>query len=1199
MEPAKTRQARWDLVWALSALVYNLLITEFLASKGLEWTDVSISMAAISLAFISRETYWQTRTRSLFRGKSQLLLPWILSVLPMVGVALLWTAPWKETRTVRIVIDGSGNMESYFREVLTELKIGEDLVREDIDIELSIFGAGLSGREGCDDYATLVPTSPKYKSLDAISSTVDEILPSVTNGRGGLHEALLETIRRSGTGSRWTQILVVTRGADEMCDSLNAQQLLDAMESSGGSIELVVMTVGEMGDFEIGEVEKYALGNHIHVDDISDLSREILAYLNSSPSSPSHRTLRVRRLLKQAEASLDSHPRRSLLLTLQALDVAGDDQTWGPISESYLRSILSSSGRNHLIGPGEHKYFAGIEISLQGQWLVSISYKGDALNSIVRNDEQLKDTGDWKAVLWDLTNDFAFEGGFVLPEYEEGFGRPVFSPDERWLVMGNFEGNILLWRIEGGGRPTLIDTDNCGYGSSVTATAFSPDSRWLVAAFESQGFCAWKLGAGGSTGIPQEIGTSEGSTYFLRFTSDGRWLIGTGFSPNVFRWQVQSGDLFSAGLQSLDLGDDLALSLITDDNRWLITMSDTRRLDIWDIDSPELRNPHFSAEPHEGSPTGLSASSDGGWLATFDDFTSTIWMLGDDPTEILSFPIDCGRAPPKSIAFSHNSKLAALLNSEGDICVWKLSADSLRASPLRLKAHNGGAGLEVEFSPADEWLVSIGGDSALRLWRVNRIVDLYEYRIRNPRMAPEHVFRGHDVGISDFFFGIGNRWLVTVGYDDTVIMWDLSSSTPFAIPETYSIPCGYGGKMELSLDDRWLALGSTWKDGGSLIEITNSAVHTWDTCLGNGEEPFSDLAFGMDGDLLVTGSTSGRVVLWELAQPERPLRSRTLFDLGEPVTTLDLSPDDNWLVVGGLYGSIVVWNMQGEPSAANPIQLASQGSEITGVEYCDKGGWFAYASRGGTVAIWIFPPNNNVGFVPIMEAEKGPLQLLSLALDCKWLAVSIASDVYLWKLNDTGTGYEGLTILSDHTANITDLDFSYGGRFVGASAFDRTVYLWELVEDSPAVHPIRLPKLAGDVYSIAFSHDEEWIATGSLVDATGDHEIGLWSIHSLMELSTPQPIMLGATDGSPTGMSFSSNDEWLAVMAGSEIHRFSLGIEHTNSLACQAANRNLSKEEWLRYSPLDQYPWLCLKLPLGDGIEQNEVDRPAIQSDSS
>jgi RNA polymerase sigma factor (sigma-70 family) len=111
----------------------------------------------------------------------------------------------------------------------------------------------------------------------------------------------------------------------------------------------------------------------------------------------------------------------------------------------------------------------------------------------------------------------------------------ALSPDERWVLEGNWDGRLRLWDIASG---KLLRTFS-GPDGKIYKVAFSPDGRRALAgALEDHAVYVWDVGTG------KELRRFEGHARhvdWVAFSPDGRRALSCGPDQTVRLWHVETG----------------------------------------------------------------------------------------------------------------------------------------------------------------------------------------------------------------------------------------------------------------------------------------------------------------------------------------------------------------------------------------------------------------------------------------------------------------------------------------------------------------------------------------------------------------------------------------------------------------------------------------------------------------------------------
>ncbi|MGY6126037.1 nSTAND1 domain-containing NTPase [Paraburkholderia strydomiana] len=287
-----------------------------------------------------------------------------------------------------------------------------------------------------------------------------------------------------------------------------------------------------------------------------------------------------------------------------------------------------------------------------------------------------------------------------------------------------------------------------------------------------------------------------------------------------------------------------------------------------------------------------------------------------------------------------------------------------------------------------------------------------------------------------------------------------------------------------------------------------------------GAQSPTNLAISGDGKLLAV-STTQRVVVWQLAKPDRPLAVLSEKRSGG-FYSVAFSPDDRTLAMGETSGYIDIFDMgcvsgsaaqtvsvdlrnatcggasprkplQGHTEAVRSLafspdgrQLASSSGDRTttiwdlatsmavltltghtdkvfGVAWRPDGMQIASASQDRSVILWRPDASGAVGKLPVDDRV---VTALAYSPDGKRLAAASGSDeVVIWERQSMQR-----VALAAHDGVVTSIAFSPDGTLFASGGWDRTVKLWRADADARSA-PLRVFPQPGRVTSVVFSPD--------------------------------------------------------------------------------------------------------------------------------
>lgn len=343
-------------------------------------------------------------------------------------------------------------------------------------------------------------------------------------------------------------------------------------------------------------------------------------------------------------------------------------------------------------------------------------------------------------------------------------------------------------------------------------------------------------------------------------------------------------------------------------------------------------------------------------------------------------------------------------------------------------------------------------------------------------------------------------------------------------------------------------------------------------------EEISCVAFSPDGSRLASGSWDQTITLWSAATGKKLI---TLVGHTGNVTTIAFSPDGSRLASGSRDETIKLWDVV---TGKEHATLAGHKSSVTSVAFSPDGSRLASGSSDKTITVW----NAAVGKkVQALVGHENTVTSVAFSPDGGRLA-SGSSDqkVKLW---DLATGKEHAT-LAGHNGWVTSVAFSPDGNRLASGSLDQTIKLWDVAGGRESGTLVTLATLAGlttgrkgvalvvphlsdipmavrceSVFSLAFSPDGDWLASGSCFET-----IRLWDARMGKELAT----FTGHISSAVLSITFSPDGSRLA--SGSLDHTIKLwdaaagkGIttcgghkDHVRSVAFSPDGRCLASKTW-------------------------------------
>lgn len=300
-----------------------------------------------------------------------------------------------------------------------------------------------------------------------------------------------------------------------------------------------------------------------------------------------------------------------------------------------------------------------------------------------------------------------------------------------------------------------------------------------------------------------------------------------------------------------------------------------------------------------------------------------------------------------------------------------------------------------------------------------------------------------------------------------------------------------------------------------------------------GEERATALAYSPDGNLLVGGTSTGKVYFWRAA--DGTLLSDWLNQQAA-ISTLAFSPDGALAASAAHDRTVVIWKVEGEQitylttlDLADPVCQEKLDCPVTALTFSPDGAYLAAGVtdtvNGQASAIWLW---NNADWSlvgKLIDPKKqlnGDIHALTFSADGGILYSTSASSVLIWTVADLRLERR----LSGHTDGVSDLALSPDSTRLASASWDSTVRIWRLNQVSPL--STALEGEHGALNAVTYSPD------GSLLAALpGEVAPIFWRLSdgAIFSGLIQEDELVNSFE--PAGLAFSPDGRTLAQTAGS------------------------------------------------------------------
>ncbi|OLB33021.1 MAG: hypothetical protein AUH05_17860 [Ktedonobacter sp. 13_2_20CM_53_11] len=449
----------------------------------------------------------------------------------------------------------------------------------------------------------------------------------------------------------------------------------------------------------------------------------------------------------------------------------------------------------------------------------------------------------------------------------------AFSPDERLLASGSWDGTIKLWDLEYG---ALLWTG--WHADIVESLAFAPNGQMIASCGDDATIRLWDARSGVNV---QTITVQGGTVNCVAWSPDGTQLASGGFDRCIRVWALQ-GTQPATCVQTLSGHTHFVVGLAwSPDGAQLVSGSCDRTVKVWDVASGYVCQ---TLSGHTGWVMNVAWSPDGRTVASagLDD---TIWLWdvkrGSYRTALLGHT-----GHVYSIAFTPDSRHLLSGSEDRTLRVWDVESGQC----VHIIQGYAVSLYDVAWSPDGTQLVSGGTDTLVTLWDV-------------ADRTPLKVLRGHRWVVQGVVWSPDGRFLASSGRDNAIRLWDPATGTCVQLLQDpdYSDTLFWG--VAWSPDGQLLASGS-YMHGVQVWDMTTRS-RRW---VGRAHPTWvRRVAWSPDGSRLASCGDDGTVRLWRATDGTL---LQTLQGHSANVAAVTWSPDGTWLASGGVgrsKGELFLW----------------------------------------------------------------------------------------------------------------------------------------------------------------------------------------------------------------------------------------------------------------------------------------------------
>jgi RNA polymerase sigma factor (sigma-70 family) len=598
----------------------------------------------------------------------------------------------------------------------------------------------------------------------------------------------------------------------------------------------------------------------------------------------------------------------------------------------------------------------------------------------------------------------------------------AYSPDGKKIAAVGGGRAFTLWDAATGKELHQFPnrTASCG-------VAFSPDGKLLATAGDESGRL-WDVASGKELRQLKAAGTLNA----IAFAPDGKTLATAGRDGAVRLWDSGTGE----ERRRIACGQGILFTAaFAPDGKRLASGGTDGTIRLWDAATGEEQR---RLTGHKKAIRSVVFSPAGKLLGSASDDSLRLW---DTATGRQARAFEAKQGSFATLAMSPDGALLASSDADGTITLWDV------ATGTETRHWRGGvrAGRSLAFSPDGKTLASNTiYDGSIRLWDV-------------ATGREHHPCEGHPGFIGVLRFAADNGTLISLGLDQQVLEWDLTTRTP---RHRFSWKTYSAGRVALSPDGNTLAA----YDYGKTHEVRLWDLRTGkpDRVLGKARKHLWVIAFSPDGRLVAAGGDERVIHVWDVREGKEV---RRIEGVDHRVMTLCFSPDGKALACGmdplgdaGGEPTLRLWDVNSGKELRSFARRACVGSLAISpdgkVLASGDGDWGGRSDLGGrseaSVRLW----DTTTGKELCRHNMPGSQEVRAVAFspDGKLIASGGAwtkdSSVLLW---EAATG-RLIRRFQGHHSGVGAVTFAADGLSVASGAGDSTVLIWDITGRRPDGH---------------------------------------------------------------------------------------------------------------------------------------------------
>ena len=419
---------------------------------------------------------------------------------------------------------------------------------------------------------------------------------------------------------------------------------------------------------------------------------------------------------------------------------------------------------------------------------------------------------------------------------------------------------------------------------------------------------------------------------------------------------------------------------------------------------------------------------------------------------LLSRSMKIGKEPVKSAIFSPDAQHAVVLSGSSTLEIYRIQ-NGKRIRVISSREHEA---VSLILHAGGKLAVTGGKDDTVRIWETDQTTALA-------------VLRGHLSAVSVLALNPGGTILASGSLDGTLIFWDMKEKKLLKSSKVTA----RGGVKSLAFHPNGNIIAVGGKDGS--LQFRDFPDMNLLFKLPRHKKAVTDLEFNLKGDLFVSASGDGKLIIWDW----KAKKQRFGIDMGDPVSAVSIHPTREEIAVATVGGSLETWSLS-EGTQLHTINKSD--NALTSVGYDSHGQRIITALEDGSVQIWEYGTSL---YLKTFSGHERSVESLDFSNDNN-LLISSSSDksVRIWEVNSKNSAQ----IIDIGNHRVQDVRFAPDSNSFATAGADSSVIIWD-AKDGSRLHSLRFHK--GKVNALSYHPDDAvLLSTGS------DRQWVLWDLES-------------------------------------------------------------------------------------------------------